>query len=232
MFTSTDGAWSIGDLTKDLAFRLYFAKFRTTHCTAQLLSLELNGGISQIDLNFDSTRPPGTTINFEVQVNGAWVPLGYYDTNPLVALPPLLPFRVTLVGTTDEMPGIGVAANSRWETSRPRSDFRHISTARTTPGAVTTVYCDFRLESWRGAPYHTFVPRLLTGAGYTVVRTPSLIQDEIDPDDPTVLVRSCTWNLTALGGTAITAYKIRMEGTTDNVNACYLVGERIDVAVA
>ena len=82
---STDGAWSIGDLTKDLAFRLYFAKFRTTQCTAQLLSLELNGGISEIDFNFNSTRPPGTTINFEVQVNGAWVPLGYYDTNPLVA---------------------------------------------------------------------------------------------------------------------------------------------------
>jgi hypothetical protein len=232
MFQSTDGAWSAGDLTKDMAFRLYFAKFRTTQCTTQLLSLELNGGIAQIDLNFDSTRPPGTTINFEVQVNGAWTPLGYYDTNPLVALPPLLPFRVTLVGTTDEMPGIGVASNSRSLTSRPRSDFTHISIARTTPGPVTTVYCDFRLESWRGAPYHTMTPRLLTGAGYVTVRTPSLIQDEVDPDDPTVLVRSCTWNLAALGGTAITAYKIRSQGTTDNVNACFLIGERVDIAIA
>jgi hypothetical protein len=232
MFQSSDGAWSVGDLTKDLAFRLYFAKFRTTQCTTQLLSLELNGGISAIDLNFDSTRPPGTAINFEVQVNGAWVPLGYYDTNPLVALPPLLPFRVTLLGTTDEMPGFGVASNSRSLTHRPRSDFRHISIARTTPGPVTTVYCDFRLESWRGTPYHTFLPRLLTGAGYVNVQPPSLIQDEVDPDDPTVLLRSCTWNLAALGGTAITAYKIRMEGTTDNVNACFLVGERVDIAIA
>ena len=64
------------------------------------------------------------------------------------------------------------------------------------------------------------------------VRTPSLIQDEIDPNDPTTLVRSCTWNLAALGGTAITSYKIRSEGTTDNVLATYLVGERIDIAVA
>jgi len=233
MFQSSDGAWSVGDLTKDLSFRLYFAKFRATMCTTQLTSLELNGGITAIDLNFDSTRPPGTQINFEVQIGGNWMPLGYYHSgNPLVALPPLLPFRVNLVGTTDEMPGFGVAANSRSLTSRPRSDYRHISIARTTPGPVTTVYCDFRLESWRGAPYHTFLPRLLTGAGYTTVRTPSLIADEVDPDDPTVLVRSCTWNLAALGGTAITAYKIRMEGTTDNVNACYLVGERIDVAVA
>jgi len=234
LFSSTDGAWSVGDLAKDMAFRLNFAKFRSNRCTAQLLSLELNGGIACMDLNFDSTRPPGTTILFEVQVNGEWKPLAFYqEGNPLVALPPLLPFRVTLVGTTDEMPGIGVASNSRTLTSRPRSDFRHISTARTMPVAQTinTVYCDFRLESWRGPPYHTFTPRLLTGAGYTSVRTPSLIEDELDPNDPTTLVRRCTWNLAALGGTVINSYKIRSEGTTDNVLTTYLVGERVDVGV-
>jgi len=231
LFSSTDGAWSVGDLTKDMAFRLNFAKFRSNRCTVQLLSLELNGGIAAIDLNFDSTRPPGTTIMFEVQHNGEWVALGYYEDNPLINLPPLLPFRVLLMGTTDEMPGIGVASNSRTLTSRPRSDFRHISTARTMPSAVNTVYCDFLLESWRGAPYHTFTPRLLTGAGYTEVRTPSLIEDELDPNDPTTLVRRCTWDLAALGGSTISAYKIRAEGTTDNVLACYLVGERIDIGV-
>jgi hypothetical protein len=233
LFSSSDGAWSVGDLTKDMAFRLNFAKFRSNRITTQLTPLELNGGIATIDLNFDSTRPPGTTITYEVQVNGEWKTLAYYhDGNPLVALPPLLPFRVTLVGTTDEMPGIGVAANSRSLTSRPRSDFRHISTARTTQSPVSTVYVDYRLESWRGAPYHTFTPRLLTGAGYVNVRTPSLIEDEVDPNDPTTLIRKCTWDLAALGGVAINAYKIRSEGLTDNVLATYLVGERIDIAIA
>jgi len=234
LFTSTDGAWAVGDLTKDMALRLNFARFHSNRCTAQLLSLELNGGIAAIDINFDSTRPPGTTILFEVQVNGEWKALSYYhEGNPLVALPPLLPFRVTLIGTTDEMPGIGVASNSRSLTSRPRSDFRHISTARTMPIAqtVNTVYCDFRLESWRGPPYHSFTPRLLTGAGYTSVRTPSLIEDELDPNDPTTLFRRCTWNLAALGGAPINSYKIRSEGTTDNVIATYLVGERVDIGV-
>jgi hypothetical protein len=231
LFSSSDGAWSVGDLTKDMAFRLNFAKFRSNRCVVQLLSLELSDGMAAIDLNFDSTRPPGTTVSFEVQVNGNWVPLGYYDANPLVNLPSLLPFRVLLVGTTDEMPGIGVASNSRSLTSRPRSDFRHISTARTMPSNVNTVYCDYRLESWRGPPFHTFTPRLLVGAGYTNVRTPSLIEDEIDPNDPTVLVRRCTWNLAALGGAAVSAYKIRSEGTTDNPVSTYLVGERIDIGV-
>jgi len=232
MFQSTDGAWSMGDMTKDFAFRLQFAQFRSNRCYAQLASLELGGGIAEIDLNYDSTRPPGTTISYEIQVNGVWMSLMSYSAgNPLNALPPLLPFRVLLTGTTDEMPGFGVAANSRALTSRRRSDFRHISTARTMPTAVNTVYCDFRLESWRGPPYHTFIPRLLTGAGYASVRTPSLIEDEVDPDDPTTLIRRCTWNLAALGGTTISAYKVRCEGTTDNKLSGYLVGERVDVGV-
>jgi hypothetical protein len=232
MFQSTDGAWSMGDMTKDFAFRLQFAQFRANRCYAQLASLELGGGIAEIDLNYDSTRPPGTTNSYEIQVNGVWMSLMSYSAgNPLNALPPLLPFRVLLTGTTDEMPGFGVAANSRALTSRRRSDFRHISTARTMPTAVNTVYCDFRLESWRGPPYHTFIPRLLTGAGYASVRTPSLIEDEVDPDDPTTLIRRCTWNLAALGGTTISAYKVRCEGTTDNKLSGYLVGERVDVGV-
>jgi len=233
LFHSSDGAWSIGDLYKDMAFRLNFAKFRTNRCTVQLLPLELSGGIASIDLNFDSTRPPNTTIQFEVQVNGEWKSLGYHDSNPLNGLPPLLQFRVVFVGTTDEMPGIGVASNSRSLTMRPRNDFRHISTARVMPSSqtVNTVYVDFRLESWRGAPYHTFTPRLLTGVGYVDVRTPSLIEDEIDPNDPTTLFRRCTWNVAALGGVPVTGYKIRSEGTTDNELATFLVSERIDIGV-
>jgi hypothetical protein len=71
----------------------------------------------------------------------------------------------------------------------------------------------------------------LTGAGYTAVRTPSLIEDEPDPNDPTTLIRRCTWNLAALGGVAVSAYKHRIEGTTDDVRSCYLVGERVDIGV-
>ena len=233
LFNSSDGAWSVGSLTKDFAMRLNFAKFNTNRCTAMLLSLELSGGIVNVDLNFDSIRPPGTSLIFETMINGEWMQLGYYDSNPLTGLHSLLQFRVTFVGTTDEMPGLGVASNSRVFTQRPRKDFTHISTARTVPLAATvnTVYCDFRLESWRGVGYHTFLARLLTGAGYTALRTPSLVEDEIDPNDPTTLVRRCTWNLAALGGTPINSYKIRCQGTTDNERACFLVGERVDIAV-
>jgi hypothetical protein len=99
------------------------------------------------------------------------------------------------------------------------------------PNPINTVYVDFRLDAWRDAPYHTFVPALLTGPGYQTVCPPSLIEDEVAPDDPTGLKRRCTWNLAALGGTPITAYKIRCEGTTDNVLALFHVSERVDIGV-
>ena len=66
LFSSSDGAWAVGDLTKDMAFRLQFAKFRSNRVTVQLLSLELQNGIVAVDLNFDCTKPPGTAITFEI----------------------------------------------------------------------------------------------------------------------------------------------------------------------
>ena len=237
LFHSTDQAWSIGDLYKDMAFRANFAKFDTNRCQVMLLPLQLPDGIAEVDLNYDSTRPPGTTINFEIQHHGVWQQLGYSDNSPLGDinnLPAMLPMRVNFIGTTDEMPGIGVASNSRQFTSRPRGDMRHISTARTMPQSQTVnrVYVDFRVEQWLDAPYHSFLPRLLTGASYISVRTPSVIEKEIDPNDPLTMIFRCTWTLADLGGTPITSYKIRMEGITDNPITCYLVSERIDVAVS
>jgi len=235
LFTSSDGAWAAGDLTKDMPFRLNFAKFNTNRCVVQLQPLYLDLGIGTIDLNYDSTRPPGTTISFEIQKpDGIWVPLGYTaGTHPVNGLIPMFHFRAILTGTTDEMPGIGVAANSRQYTERLRQTMCHISKARTMPVAktVNTVYVDFKIEGWRGPGYHTFLPRLLTGAGYTTMRTPSLIEEEPNPEDPTTVYFRCTWNLAALGGTALTGYKIRCEGTTDSALAPFIVSERVDVGV-
>jgi hypothetical protein len=235
LFISTDGAWAAGDTRKDMPFRMYFAKFNTNRVVVQLQPLQLDLGIGTVDLNYDSTRPPGTTISFEVQKpDGKWVALGWTDgAFPLTGLIPMYGLRAILTGTTDEMPGIGVASNSRQYTERLRKTMCHISTARTMPVAktVNTVYVDFKLEGWRGAGYHTFLPRLLTGASYITQRTPSLIEQEPNPEDPTTVFFRCTWNLAALGGTALTSYKIRCEGTTDNALAPFIVSERVDVAV-
>lgn len=228
LFQSSDMDWASGDLDKDMAMELNFAKFDNNRCEVQLLGLELSGGIAAIDINVDSVRPDGCAIQYEVQMNGDWIPMGQIGSgaHPLTALPPLLPFRVVFSGTTDEMPGIGVASNSQVLTTRPRSDYRHISLANVYPTPVNTVKVILRLEAWRGAPYHTVLCKLLTGAGYATVVNPASFTDSIPPDDPSALVRTYVFTVSA-----ISAMKLRIEGTTDNVLAVYHVSERIQIGI-
>ena len=194
----------------------------------QLAPLTLSGGIANIDLLLEAITPNGTNIVFEVQINGIWRSIQDPNIDPPITngLPPLLPLRAVLVGTTESMPGIGVGANSRVLTARPRSDFRHISTAINLATPTTQIEVEFILDRWRGPPYHTMTARLMTGAGYTTLTAPSIISDEAAPEDPTnMLIRTCTWNLAA----TISTFKLRVEGTTDNVLATYSVIRRRDV---
>ena len=181
LFYSTDAGFYAGDLTKDLAFELLFARFNSSRTEVQLQPLTLSGGIASIDVLAEAIVPAGSQLVYEIQIAGKWYSMSDPASPlPLNSLPPLLPWRAVLLGTTESMPGFGVSSNSRAYTSRPRSDFRHVSTARTVP-STTSIDIDFRLDRWRGPPYHTFTPRLMTGAGYTTLTAPSLVQ-ELDCD--------------------------------------------------
>jgi hypothetical protein len=223
-FYSTDAAWAQGDLTRDLAYTLYYADFVSPRVEVVLNALQLGGGIANIDLNFDSLIPDGTGITFEVQVNGVWKAINGDNTNLLIGLPPLLPLRAVLLGTTDVMPGFGVGIRSQALTSRPRADFKHISTARTLPAPCLTVEVNLRLEYWDPA-HHTNVCKILTGAGFTTVETADSIVTEATPD-PKAVMRRYVFNVSP----AISQYKIQIEGTTDNVLVTYHVAERYDIA--
>jgi hypothetical protein len=192
----------------------------------QLDPLQLDGGIADIDVNFDSTAPSGTEIKFEVQLAGAWRALDEFEHTVLNGLPPLLPFRVVLLGTTDVMPGFGVSSKSQVLTERSRVDFKHISTVRALPSSCDTVEVTLRLVDFDPI-IHTCVVKVLTGGGYTTVETADATVDEETPD-PSVTIRRCTFNLAG----AVSSYKIQIEGDTDNVLLTYTVAERYDLAFA
>ncbi|MGO8269273.1 hypothetical protein ACC862_24225 [Rhizobium ruizarguesonis] len=224
LFYSTDGAWAQGDLTKDIAYSLYFAKFDSPRSEVVLQALQLGGGIAAVDINFDSLIPDGTTITFEVQVGGVWKALSGDNPDLFIGLPPLLPFRAVLLGTTDVMPGFGVGIRSQTVTSRPRADFKHISTPRVLPAPCDTIEVTLRLEYWAPA-HHTNVCKLLTGGTFATVETADSIITEATPD-PGAVIRRYTFNVPA----PISTYKIQIEGTTDNVLVTYHVAERYDLA--
>jgi hypothetical protein len=238
MFTSTDAAWFQGDLLNDIALRLVFARFRSPRVEVQLQPLQLENGIASIDINANAVIPDaeGFGIIHEIQhpVTGDWIPMDDREENALTGLPAMLPYRVVFLGTTEMMPGLGVGANSRVLTWRPRSDFRHISEDRVMPGAMTInqVILTLRLEAWRGelspSGHHTCVPKLMYGSGFGLLKTATAITDEIAQDDPeNAIYRKAVFDFSP----AISEYKIQIEGTTDNVVACFHVAERVDVAL-
>lgn len=225
-FYSTDGDFSQGDLTKDIAYTLYYASFNSPRIEVQLNALQLNGGIASIDLNFDSLTPDGTEIAFEIQVNGVWKALGASNPDLLIGLPPLVPFRVVMLGTIDVMPGFGTGIRSYTLTSRPRADNKHISVARVLPAPCKTVTVTTRLEYW-DAGHHTHACKLLTGAGFTTVVSPTTSADDATPD-PAAIVRTYTFILPE----AVSEFKIQQEGTTDNVLVTYHVAEQYNLSYA
>jgi hypothetical protein len=115
-------------------------------------------------------------------------------------------------------------------TWRPRPDFRHISTIQNLPAPVNVVFVDIRLEQWRGEPYQECHVRLLTGPGYATVVYPAFQDDTTDPRDAMVIVRRLTFEFRE--EEEIDSFRIRIEGTTDNVLATYHVAERVQVSVS
>lgn len=235
LFYSTDQIWfqGLGDLTKDLAFELVFAEFASNRSYVYLEPAELSGGIAAIDINTEGVEPDGTTITFEAQINGVWTPISEPAPDgtdpPLIGLPPLLQLRAVLSGTQSIMPGFSLGSLSELYTWRPRSDFTHISEARVMPGGgVDTVTVTLRLEAWRDAPYHSLVCKLLVGVDYSSEVAAGSVVDEVAPDDPDAIIRTVTF--TSLNNED--AYKIKLEGDTNNVLTCFHVAERLDIGIS
>ena len=126
------------------------------------------------------------------------------------------------------MPGFMVGSTSQLYTWRPRSDLTHISEERIMPTAVDSATVTLRIENWRDSPHHSLTCALLKGASFDTTHDAASVADEVAPDDPDAIIRKVSF--TSLG--SISAYKIKITGTTDNVLTPFHVAERIDIALA
>lgn len=225
LFYSTDGAWLQGDLTKDLPFTLHVASFASPRVEVQLQPLQLENGIASLTINSDVITPPGTERFYEVQLaDGSWRPLKSYATTLITGLPPLLPLRVVLLGTTDVMPGFSVGASSEVTTTRPRLNFKHVSKAHVLPGNCSRIEVTARLENYDEAR-HDCIAELLCGATFATLETADVTTDQATPD-PKAIIRTWRFLTTAPVG----QFKIRIQGVTDNPLITFHVAERYDLA--
>ena len=221
-FVSTDGAFFAGNLVDDLKLQLYFARFERTRLSGELTPLQLAGGILDIDILNEGITPPACRSDYEVQVNGAWVPLDAAPNGPnLSGLPALLPLRVTLTGTTDLMPGIGLSV-SQTIVSRPKTSLTWVGTTRTLGSPTTSVKIVTDLQSFDDTK-HDCAVTLLTSATLTASETPDVVEDVTLPNGS--IRRTSIFNVAA-----VSTYAVKIVGTTTTAAQQFLVAEMIEFA--
>lgn len=217
-FYSTDGAYFAGDLTKDMMFGLRFARFSASRIVVDMQPLNLDGGISDIDILAGMIVPDAANLTFQVQVGGAWRPLSEVSVDALVGLPPLLPLQAVFQGTPDIHAGVRLI-DSQVKVSRPRTTFKHISAPRLLPMATQTVRVVLSLANWN-ADHHTCALQLKTVGG---AFNPSVVED-IDLGDRR-LQRTFRFALAA----AVSQFQIVINGVSTTPLDLFLVEERVDV---
>ena len=221
-FVSTDGAFFAGNLVSDMKVKLYFAKFDAPRVVVELNALQLAGGILDIDILNEGITPPACRTDFEVQVNGAWVPLDAPPNGPsLSALPAILPLRAVLTGTSDLMPGFGLSA-SQAVVSRNKTAFTWVGNKRTLGSPTTSVKVIIDLQGYDEAK-HDCTVTLLTGSTLAGTETADVVEDQIQSDG--TLRRTCVFNMTSQ-----TQYAVKITGATTTAAETFHVAEMIEYA--
>lgn len=224
IFYSTDGAWFEGDFTRDLVFSIEFARFSRVRTVVELQPLSLSGGMASIDIMAGMVVPNSCDLKFEVQASGGgWETIDSITPAKLVGLPPLVQFRAVFIGTTDVAPGV-LLSGSRVKLARPRTTFKHISTARTLPASSSQIKVTVRLENWNPAR-HAHSCRLLCGVSFSTIETADVTETE-DTEDPKAIIRTYTFNTAA----PVSTFKIEQSGTTTTALDTYLVSTRLDIS--
>ena len=225
-FISTDGAWFQGDISRDACFEVHAAQFSAPRVVIDLDPWSCSGGMTDIDMVLTQIVPEPTNIVFEVKINNVWYPIAVGspgENHPLYGLPASVPARMTLIGTTEVMPGIYLN-KSKVARTRPRTDSTHISVTRTTPTDVTEVQLIATLEYFDAA-HHTCTAKLLKGVGFATEVSPSSTTDETLPDG--TVRRTFIFS----GLTALTLYRRKISIGSDSALRPFHVACLTDVAL-
>ncbi len=223
-FYSTDGAYFQGDLTRDLMFELWGARFRASQVTIELDALSLEGGIRSADILASSVVPASTDLVYEVQPGGSgeWIALKGDSLGAFSATPPLTRFRARFVGTRDMMPAL-MLTDSEYKIARPKTAFTHISSEITLSAPATTIVVQCTMENFDDTP-HDLDCRLRIGAGW---ETPDVTASVTLNAEEKRVQRTFTFNVSSTS-----AFRIELKGTTSSAANTFHVAERLHYVTA
>jgi len=210
------------DPSKAIMFDQSVADFVRPRTELQLKPLNLVGGFNSIDVLAKLITPAGTRAVFEVEEGGQYRQLGNGAT--LAGTPETLGWRLVFTGTS-QLQAMLDLADATVTLSRPKTAFKHVSTERTTPAAVRSVFLSATMENFNSAK-HTCTLKLFANNGEVA---PVAVVDEPDPADPKRIVRTATFTFSAPG---ITKFRRIVQGTTTDTGDLFHVAEVIDVTQA
>ena len=220
-FYSTDGSYYLGDLTKDMMFEVWGAKFNAPQVTIELEAWNLDGGIKAVMLNFDGIIPASCDLVFEVQPNGTgvWIPLQVGD-DAFASTPPLVRARLRFSGTRDMMPGIKLT-NSEMTLGRPATAFTHVSTMRTLDGPSSDITVEIDVEAYNETP-HDISCELWSGSPLAKTNPATTTTTVVDANNGRL---KKTYHFTP---SAISSFAIVTKGATNSAGNTFHVAQRID----
>ncbi|MCL7930441.1 hypothetical protein [Halomonas llamarensis] len=205
---------------RDLMLRLNFAKFRSPRAAIQLKSLELAGGIHDIDMLFEGFRPAGTELAFQYRIGGEWYSVEAGTAERLGVSPALLPLRVVFTGTTDLMPGL-LLTDSQVKLAQHGTEFRHYSTERSLTTPSDTIIIRTLVEDFDDDAHTLDATLVIDGA---TVNADNQVTEVVD--------RRSYWLESRFNlASPANAYTIRLDGQTNDPFKGYHVAERYDIAL-
>lgn len=221
LFFGTDGDYFTGDLSKDLMFSLYAARFAQPRVEVMLQSVTLAGGITDLAIAAPEVVPPGTALHYEIQVGGRWYRLDEPNTTHLADAPDIVPLRAVLIGTADLAPALQLGPNAVVG-SRPGLALVHWSTERVLAAPSTQIEVQVVVAQW-DTPHHTLECTLHNGG---TTYTPTATLQRMEPDGEALRF---TFSFEPSPG--IDRYQIRLAGTRTADTNPFAIVERTDVVM-
>lgn len=223
--TAADTWTAPGDQAQhDIEMELAFDRYEDTSVTIDLQPLQLSGGVTNLVLQTPLLTPANTSVRFELQAAGAWYELwpgqsiDGYDWSQSA---PIIPLRVTLIGTNDVMPSIGIGAKSEFTVGRMATAMTHISELIDAGSPASKIRVKTRLENFDEANHDCTISLLVGGAPVVATSTADTVLD----DDS--IQRTAVFDM---GVSPTQTFAVKTEGTALSNVSTFMISERLDYA--
>jgi hypothetical protein len=227
-YSSTDGIFFLGDLTKDLMLQVWGCKFYNSQVHIEFTALNLDGGFRHVDILAAMWVPASCNLYWETRPNGTgeWQALtpDNVDIFGAATPPPLAHFRGRFDGTTDMHAAIQLTG-SRVHLSRPKTTFKHVSLPLTLGTNCVEVIVEVTLEAYQEDASHiphTHDMVMRTGPTLTVVELPDVTTTKLVDLSRRAWKRTYTFNVSP----AVNRVCFVQTGTTNSPQMTYHVAER------